>query len=171
MGMDVYGRKPTSEEGNYFRRSVWGWRPLADLCVTLAPEICSACEHWQSNDGDGLDDKASKRLADLLAQSLSNGAIKAFVELRNATIAQLPNQICNLCEGTGIRTDEMGAQCGHPERVIDEPGHPRHGEKGWCNGCDGRGSKPHWETNYDVDEDDVREFVAFLKDCGGFEIC
>ena len=67
MGMDVSGRKPISEDGNYFRRSVWVCRPLANLCVTLATEIYSACEHWQTNDGDGLDDKASKRLADHLA--------------------------------------------------------------------------------------------------------
>lgn len=33
------------------------------------------------------------------------------------------------------------------------------------------GSKPRWEIHYDDDEIAVREFVAFLKGSGGFEIC
>ena len=31
MGMDVFGKNPTSEVGKYFRRNVWHWRRLADL--------------------------------------------------------------------------------------------------------------------------------------------
>ncbi|QOR55575.1 MAG: hypothetical protein UMS36scaffold28_65 [Phage 59_13] len=28
MGMDVYGVKPKSKQGEYFRNNVWSWRPL-----------------------------------------------------------------------------------------------------------------------------------------------
>jgi hypothetical protein len=28
MGMDVYGKAPTVEEGKYFRNNLWWWRPL-----------------------------------------------------------------------------------------------------------------------------------------------
>jgi hypothetical protein len=31
MGMDVYGRNPTSEAGKYFRANVWSWRPIHAL--------------------------------------------------------------------------------------------------------------------------------------------
>ena len=54
MGMDVYGKQPTADEGKYFRNNAWWWRPLADYCVEVAPAITAACTHWQSNDADGL---------------------------------------------------------------------------------------------------------------------
>ena len=37
MGMDVYGKNPTAPEGNYFRNSVWCWRPLAVYILQAAP--------------------------------------------------------------------------------------------------------------------------------------
>ncbi len=36
MGMDVYGRNPSSEEGEYFRASVWTWGPIYSF-------ICEQC--------------------------------------------------------------------------------------------------------------------------------
>lgn len=37
MGMDVYGIKPKSATGEYFRNNCWYWRPLWEF-------ICSNCE-------------------------------------------------------------------------------------------------------------------------------
>ncbi len=70
MGMDVFGREPKNETGKYFRNNVWYWRPLAELCQGLAPEICKACRYWQSNDGDGLDEAGAEALAASLAVEL-----------------------------------------------------------------------------------------------------
>jgi len=55
MGMDVYGNAPTQKEGEYFRNNIWWWHPLADYIELVAPDEAAACEHWHSNDGDGLD--------------------------------------------------------------------------------------------------------------------
>ena len=53
----------------------------------------------------------------------------------------------------------------------DEPGNPRVGLKGWCNACDGWGTRKNDATMYWVTVEDVTEFAAFLKDSGGFQIC
>ena len=55
MGMDVYGRNPTTKQGEYFRNNVWWWHPLADYCTSVAPDITAQCNSWHHNDGDGLD--------------------------------------------------------------------------------------------------------------------
>ena len=34
MTMDVMGKHPTTEAGEYFRRSVWCWHPLAEFCCS-----------------------------------------------------------------------------------------------------------------------------------------
>ena len=62
MGMDVYGRKPTTEAGKYFRANVWSWRPIHAIC----DQFCDT-KHWEYNDGAGLGTQAEcDRLADNL---------------------------------------------------------------------------------------------------------
>lgn len=171
MGMDVFGRQPTAKVGEYFRNNVWWWRPLADLCCAMAPEICAKCEHWQSNDGDGLYADDAAMLAATLDARIKNGDVAAYIKARDAAIDALPDEPCWLCDGTGIRSDALGVATGDLERVITgPPDHPRLGQQGWCNGCDGRGTKRPWEADYPCDAENVAAFAAFLKHCGGFEI-
>lgn len=47
------------------------------------------------------------------------------------------------------------------------PGWPSYEE---CNACQGKKTVRPFDTYYNVDIDDIREFSAFLKDCGGFKI-
>ncbi len=90
--------------------------------------------------------------------------------MREAAIKLIPNQPCECCQGTGIRTDAVGVQNNQPNQMITADGHPRHGETGSCNGCDGRGWNRPAATHYDVNEDDVHKFVDFLRGGGGFAI-
>jgi hypothetical protein len=71
MGMDIYGRKPTSKRGKYFGNNIGSWHALARYCNTVAPDICAACRHWHTNDGDGLDAAGAVALADALVSSPS----------------------------------------------------------------------------------------------------
>jgi hypothetical protein len=170
--MDVFGKAPTAPEGEYFRNNVWWWRPLAELCCFLAPDICSACEHWQSNDGDGLDAEGAAQLGAVLEARIKSGEVAAYVRARDKHIAGLPHEPCDLCNATGIRTDDIGRAAGHPERIITEPAdHPRLNQKGWCNACDGRGTREPWDAHYPCNVENVAEFAAFCKASGGFSIC
>jgi hypothetical protein len=143
--MDVYGKEPTAEVGKYFRRNAWGWRPLATLCTTLCPKETQGCIHWQSNDGDGLDATGAKALAAALQDKINQGAVKAYIEIRNAELSAMPHEPCRFCEGSGIRRDAVGVGMKQPDRKVPDSAewrggkHPRAGQMGWCNGCDGRG--------------------------------
>lgn len=176
MGMDVFGKEPISETGEYFRRNIWGWRPLAELVTTLCPKETAACEYWWTNDGDGLDAAGARALASALQDKINQGAVLAYIKIREAELEAMPNDSCDLCEGTGIRCDEAGIESGHPEMIIPNDAewnggkHPRSGQVGSCNGCDGSGFERPFETNYEVEEDDVRDFISFLRDSGGFAI-
>lgn len=80
MGMDVYGKKPMSEKGEYFRNNVWWWHPLADYCVHVASDICEACQYWHSNDGCGLDAEDAMQLAEILQGELDSGNCDAYAK-------------------------------------------------------------------------------------------
>jgi len=161
MGMGVFGKAPTTKEGKYFRNNVWWWRPLAGYCQQIAPEVCKACQHWQSNDGDGLDAEGAQALADALELELESGRTQAYAEAYAAERAALPRHPCEYCEATGTTTEAV---------ALKYPAYFPHVGK-TCIQCKGLGTREDSATHYPFDVDNVREFVTFLRGCGGFEIC
>jgi DnaJ-class molecular chaperone len=150
MGMDISGKKPRTEVGEYVRFNVWHWRPLWTFCEFLAPALTDLVQYGHSNDGDGLDDERSVELGRLLETALSNGVAVNYTEERDAKLTSMPDEACDICKGTGRREDA----------VLIGP----------CNGCSGSGQVRPWATWYRLAPEDITEFAAFLKDCGGFEI-
>jgi hypothetical protein len=158
MGMDVYGLKPTSQVGEYFRNNVWWWRPLAEYVLQVAPHLHKRVGEdgvgWQYNDGNGLNANDSRILAKILKEELKLGKTQAYEEKYKRLQAKLPDQRCGVCEGTGKRQPVPKVGAG------DVP----------CNGCDQTGKQDHPSKNYPFDTDNVKEFTEFLENCGGFEI-
>jgi hypothetical protein len=169
MGMDVYGRNPTSKEGEYFRNNVWWWRPLAEYCMEVAPEIAARCEGWHYNDGDGLNEA--------LQREIDSGRCKRWAEIRKSTLEQLPNEPCRLCEATGTRKKppELPLDFDGGQIVVlfaDEieigAGSPATGIK--CNGCNGEGYVRPFACSYGFSVENVQNFVSFLRASAGFVI-
>lgn len=172
MGMDVYGKNPTNEVGAYFRRNVWGWHPLWEYCESLHAETVSSVVEGHSNSGDGLGAEGSAELAKLLRQDLLDGTAESFIVSRNRYLSELERPACELCSGTGIRSDEIGVENKMPEKELSPEMAMLTGRThGWCNACSGEGKRDAWETNYFLELDDLKEFADFLENCGGFEIC
>jgi hypothetical protein len=140
MGMDVIGRKPTSKRGEYFRNSIHSWHPLADYCISVAPDICAACKHWHGNEGDGLDAVGATALADALQAELDNGRTAAYAA---AHANDPPHPIAQ-----GI-VNMMTSMISTVEGVAPADVAPI-------------GKKPLVEN--------VTNFVGFLRDSGGFSI-
>jgi hypothetical protein len=90
--MDVYGIRPTSEAGRYFRLNWTGWQPLADYIATVAPDIYAKCEHWHSNDGDGLNAADALALADALDATMDTDAMKRAAAMAAEEDARLCEQ-------------------------------------------------------------------------------
>jgi len=162
--MDVFGKAPSTEAGEYFRNNVWWWHPLAEFLQTTYPDLTAACTYWHSNDGDGLDDVRSRALAELIERDLASGKVDEYARRREVELAALPDEVCRFCTGAGVRDDEVGRTHGY-----DKPRDPATG-LGGCNGCNGAGSTPAMERHYAFDVENVREFAEFLRGCGGFGI-
>lgn len=172
MGMDVYGKAAKSEVGEYFRRNVWGWRPLWEYVELNHPEAVELVEHGYSNSGDGLGARGSKKLAKLLMEDYTSGRVAQYVEERNRMLSELPFEKCDLCAGTGIRTDEIAKSSKMHLKVLDPDVAIIVGRtKGWCNACNGVGKRENFATSYYLEDVDIKEFAEFLAECGGFEIC
>lgn len=164
MGMDVFGREPSSERGEYFRSNVWWWHPLAAFVQEVCPRESEGCEYWHSNDGDGLDREQTAALVRALDAALEAGKVDAHAEQLKSAAAVIDREICRLCDGSGLRRDEIGRRHGFDRRDPDS------GEGG-CNGCQGVGTTMPPGSDVCFTREHVEEFLAFLRDCGGFDIC
>ncbi|MDP6496007.1 MAG: hypothetical protein QGI09_11480, partial [Dehalococcoidia bacterium] len=91
MGTDIYGKNPTDVVGEHFCRSVWGWRPLWDMCEDLFPELAARIEvgYAHHNDGYGLNAVDSEALADALNEAVYGGRVAEWVAGRDETLANL----------------------------------------------------------------------------------
>lgn len=77
MGMDVYGKAPTSEVGTYWRSNIFGWPSILDAITAtgvLDPEVCTAMSF---NDGAGPNAEDAIRLADALDKLVDSGQLVA----------------------------------------------------------------------------------------------
>ena len=151
MGMDVYGVAPTSEAGEYFRNSVWSWRPLWDF-VSGSCDLDEDVElSGHFNDGMQIDEFTARRIAKTLFSLLNDGTVATYQRAHDVLLKALPDEECKHCNGTGVRDDEY--------------------VQGKCNGCNGTGKVRPFETWYSFSEENVQKFAEFADHSGGFEIC
>lgn len=146
--------------GIYFRRNVWGWRPLWECVYSFCDNIISEEDYDAGgfNDGHEISAEQATEIADVLTQRLDSGAIATYVEDHEQERKALPPQECSRCKGSG-RDPEA-------DSVIVEVG-----KKWWhCRSCEGKGKTPNFASYYSVEASCVEEFRDFCKDSGGFEI-
>jgi hypothetical protein len=148
MAMDVIGNAPRSKCGEYFRRNVWWWRPLWAFCEQVASDIIPKDNLGHCNVGWGLDDSDSCGLADRLQYHLDSGDISGSKFIHMIEMECFMGELCDLANVTGERWS-------HGDRACRKYG----------KGC----LRPR-ERCYLFCEANVRDFAAFLRDCGGFRI-
>lgn len=156
MGMDVFGRKPTNEKGQYFRNNIWYWRPLWNYCCTIDPTLIERVPYAQENSGDGLNAKDAKQLAYKLQKEITTGNAEKFVKQYEKERKAIPKENCTYCDENGERQwkQENG-------ETISKT----------CNACSGTKKVDSWESHYPMDLENIKEFTEFLMNCGGFQIC
>lgn len=164
MGMDIIGKAPKNETGEYFRNNVWWWRPLWDYCeyVIKKHELGLNVEYPQSNDGDGLDEEGAKLLARALTIELESGATMLAELSWKAEVDSFPDEPCDFCNGDprGALIQEDWYDYVEGKKTFRSP----------CNKCQGTGSVKPFISWYAFSEENVLEFRNFLLQCGGFEI-
>jgi hypothetical protein len=86
MGMDLYGINPKDTLGEYAQYNIFRWQPLATVCCAIAPAATAPCQHWYTNDNDGLSGTESEWLADKLEEALQDGSV-------DECLRQLPESV------------------------------------------------------------------------------
>ena len=159
MGMDVNGKNPSSEEGSYFRANVWSWRPIHAIIGMTGVVDDETLNRMSMNEGAGLQTQNEcNQLADALEKVILNndidiGSFKSagFVLERKDNDVKINFPICEdksmvvKPDGTFVKEKEIDTMTLSQQRTL----------------------RSAYSTTYSH----LKEFIAFLRSCGGFEVC
>ena len=200
MGMDVYGLNPTIHEGTkqpdrpddlhkqkdkvvkkyfdeqnayerknvgiYFRNSVWCWRPLANFmrkhCDWFTQEQQA---RLHDNSGFEFSEHEALTIADTLQKKVDDGTAEKD-EARNKKNRKLAEK---WNKGIHAQQDELEKEVKKAtgDAKLVPYNYPEHFKKKW----DDLQKQRDWKDSYPFEVRNVKRFIAFLRECGGFSVC
>ena len=149
MGFDLIGGKKDDEKGGYFRNDGYWWRTLWGYVYDNCKDFITKEDLRKGlfNDGHYIDRDKAIRIAIRLEHLLNQGEVREDAKAFYDYIDNLPNEICLFCKGTGM------SEC-----------------QSKCHVCEGTGETNPRKDGYPFSEDNVRKFIEFSRNSGGFEI-
>jgi hypothetical protein len=153
MGMDVYGKNPSSKDGEYFRACVWSWRPIHVIIGMTGVVDEKTLNSMACNDGAGLENQARcNQLADAIENVMKNDNLKAagFILVKNGKEDDI--EICFPPEGDFLVTGKG--------RFVNDADLATMTEE----------EKQALKSPYSTSYSHLKEFIVFLRACGGFEV-
>jgi len=200
MGMDVYGLNPTVRVGTkkperpkdlhkadrnvidkyfkeeneyegknpgvYFRNSCWGWRPLGYFIIEKCDWLTTEQKkHLQDNSGFEFSHHEAGTIADTLQKMVDAGTAKERERINKNEMAVAKEWNKGISKQQDVLGEEAKKETGNKSIVPYD--YPTDIKKKWDDlqkSTDNRASYPFRESN-------VEEFIRFLRECGGFQVC
>lgn len=173
--LDVVALDP-STDANHARIKLTAWLRLWTWCGAIHDDILAEDDLRKGIERLGeepirLGAETARALGEALALDLSTGVIDEAIRAMLDHYASLDLVDCSTCEGTGIRSDEIGTLLGLPSIVLDDLRAIALGRsEGTCDVCDGLGRHADPSTVHTFDVDVVDGFARFLRESGGVVI-
>ena len=160
MGVDISGRKPKTDEGDYFCSNWWGWRPILALseAAMLSGKLDYDTSYWGSNDGKGLrTQKQCDKLADAIELLISNN-YNEYLTTDEDRIYIVMGMWCEAGTGRFILSEVQA--------VLNEQYEYGDILYGPVVAVDGTMA----ESSYSTSLGRLKQWITFLRSCGGFQI-
>ena len=160
MGVDISGRKPKTDEGDYFASNWWGWRPIHAIseAAMLSSKLDYDTSYWGSNDGKGLrTQKQCDKLADAIELLISNNWNEYLTE-DDDRIYIVMGSWCEAGTGRFIPSEDslsLNEQYEYGDILYA----PVVAENGVMV-----------ESSYSTSLGRLKQWITFLRSCGGFKI-
>ena len=160
MGVDISGRKPKTEAGDYFCSNWWGWRPI--LAISEAAMLNSKLDYdtsyWGSNDGKGLrTQKQCDKLADAIELLISNNYNEYLTE-DDDRIYIVMGSWCEAGTGKFIGSER--------EHILNQQF--EYGDILYAPVVAENGTMV--ESSHGTSLGRLKQWITFLRSCGGFKI-
>ena len=152
--------------GTYFRNNVWWWRPLADLVEKLCFFLDDKQKmHLHDNGGYEYDEATAHKIADTLEAFVKSSVAKR-TEIAHKK-AMKKAEAHNKKVSVKLKALEMDAIAKTGNKKIAPCDYPKDLHDKWESIY-----REHDHTSsYPFTLKNVKEFIQFLRQCGGFTVC
>ena len=156
-------------KGVYFRNNVWWWRRLADYVLEHTKCVDEKdFDKWQHNDGHEVDAETAEQIANQLEHLIKTGHAEKYkqeidaeikkAEQHNNKVEQMLSELrLEVAKIVGEKKAENLAPRDYPEPYY----------KKWNEIY----SQTDYRANYPFSINNVKEFIEFARNSGGFRIC
>jgi len=152
--------------GVYFRNNVWWWRPLADLVIKLCKLLDEKQkEHLHDNGGYEYNEATANYIADTLEAFVKSPVAKRteIAHKKQMKKADAYNKKVQI-KLDALRVDAI-AKTGNKNIA------PRDYPKDLNDKWESIYRERDYTANYPFALKNVKEFIQFLRQCGGFTVC
>jgi len=152
--------------GVYFRNNCWWWRPLANFIIEKCDWLTTEQkERLHDNSGFEFSQHEAGTIADTLQKMVDDGtaAEREEVNRREMKVAEEWNK--GLGQQQDVLEKEAIKETGNAKIVPRD--YPKHIYKKW----DDLQGQTDYKAHYPFKEANVKEFICFLRECGGFQVC
>ena len=152
--------------GVYFRNNCWWWRPLANFIIEKCDWLTQEQQaRLHDNSGFEFSHHEAGTIADTLQKMVddASAAEREKVNKKEMAIAEEWNK------GLQKQQDALGEQAKKEtgDKNIVPRDYPKHIYKKWDDLQKSTDRKAH----YPFREANVKRFIKFLRECGGFQVC
>jgi hypothetical protein len=201
MGFDLYGQNPKIKEGTkkpkdidwrnateeerdehfeavekfesvnkgvYFRNNVWWWRRLADYILNHTKCVDEAdFDKWHENGGHEVDEETAEQIANQLEHLIATGHAQKYKQEIDDEIKKAEEHNNKVEQMLSELRLEVAKVTGKDAEKIAPADYPNPQKEKWHEIID----QQDYRANYPFSIDNVKEFIEFAKNSGGFRIC
>jgi len=150
----------------YFRNNVWWWRPLANFIIENCDWLTQEQkERLHDNSGFEFSDHEAVTIADTLQKKVDDGTARKQEEVNKQERKGAEDWNAGLQKQQDALGEEAKKETGNPKIVPRD--YPKHIYKKW----DDLQKQHDWNASYPFAEANIKEFICFLRECGGFKVC
>ena len=152
--------------GVYFRNNCWWWRPLADFMIAHCDWLTQEQQkHLHDNSGFEFSEHEAVTIADTLQKMVDAGTAKAREEENKKEMAVAEEWNKGINAQQGELEKEVKKETGDDKLVPYD--YPEPFKKKW----DDLQKQTDRKAHYPFAEANIKEFICFLRECGGFKVC
>jgi len=158
-----------TNKGVYFRNNVWWWRKLADYIMEHTKCVDeNDFDKWQENGGHEVDEETANQIANQLEHLIKTGHAEKYKEEIDNEIKQAEehnNKVQKLLDE--LRSEVAKIVGDEKAEKLAPAEYPEPLNKKWWEIT----NKTDYRANYPFSIDNVKEFIEFARNSGGFRIC
>ena len=156
-------------KGVYFRNNVWWWRRLAEYVLKHTKCVDEQdFDKWHENGGHEVDAETAEQIANQLEHLIKTGHTQKYEEEIKAEIKKAEEHNSKVEQMLSELRLEVAKIVGEDKvETLAPRDYPEPLNKKWWEIT----NQTNYSANYPFSIDNVKEFIEFARNSGGFRIC